>query len=55
MNPKTLEDMQAALDQAHWKMELADIHGDNRAWCKASAYYHELLAEYNALCLEVSQ
>jgi len=52
---KMLEDLVNALDNAHWKMEEADIHSDPRAWMKWAAMYHELLAEYNALCLEVSQ
>jgi len=52
---KTLEALQADLDYAHWQIELADMHCDSRAWIKWTAIYHELLAEYNALCLEVSQ
>jgi len=55
MNKKTIEELQTALDNAHWQMELADIHSDTGAWVKWAAIYHELLAEYNALCLEASQ
>ena len=55
MKTRTLHELQLALDDAHWKIEEADIHGDPRAWMKYAALYHELLAEYNALCEEVSQ
>ena len=55
MTIRTLHELQLALDNAHWKMEEADIHSDSRAWMKWAGIYHELLAEYNALCLEVSQ
>ena len=50
MKTSTLHELQTALDEVHWKMELADIHGDNRAWFRYAALYHELLAEYNLLC-----